>query len=356
MQDLHTFIKVRLSQDTALYTFIFDTGAGETVIDKTAAMALGLNFTVKKSVEGAGGNSDLAAAFDKSVHFNSLLLNHVNFYLSELPVQNGVQLNGIIGYDLLKDFACYINYEKSRLEIYAPNAKISLKNGKEQDFKLVENIPVFPLRFTTDEGNQLTGDFFFDTGAGLGVSINAPYVQTNSLTAAFKKKVRTESTGVGTSFSQYSLTFPKIEFAGFQLKEVPANLSLAESGATARKVPDGILGNDVIHRFNVLLNYKARRAMLSPNQFFNSMFKYDYTGLVIKFKTGGFIITKIIESSPAANAGLQAGDKILSVNDTQYSDLKALRQILNDPGTTLTLKIERDQKEQIVVLRPAKFY
>jgi hypothetical protein len=356
MQDLHTFIKVRLNNDTTLYTFLFDTGAGETVIEKNAAAALGLDFTEKKSVEGAGGNSDLPAAFDKSVQFNSLALRHVSFYLSELPVQNGVQLNGIIGYDLIKDFTCYINYEKSQLELYAPNAKVFIKGGRKQHFTLVENIPVFQLSYTTDEGTQLQGDFFFDTGAGLGVSMNAPYVETHHLTTAFKKKVKTESTGVGASFSQYSLTLPQIEFAGFQLKEVPSNLSLAQSGATARKAPDGLLGNDVIHRFNVFLNYKTGEAVLSPNPFFNEPFKYDYAGLVIKSKTGDFIIYKIIESSPAADAGFQVGDKILSVNDTPYNDLKTLRKVLNEPGATLSIKVERNLKEQVLVLQPARFY
>lgn len=59
------------------------------------------------------------------------------------------------------------------------------------------------------------------------------------------------------------------------------------------------------------------------------------------------VINKIQENSPAAQAQLQIGDRILAINDTQINDdaLKAYKTIAGMPGQPATLKIQRDGQE-----------
>jgi regulator of sigma E protease len=59
------------------------------------------------------------------------------------------------------------------------------------------------------------------------------------------------------------------------------------------------------------------------------------------------VINKIQENSPAAQAQLQIGDRILAINDTQINEnaLKAYKTIAGMPGQPATLKIQRDGQE-----------
>lgn len=59
------------------------------------------------------------------------------------------------------------------------------------------------------------------------------------------------------------------------------------------------------------------------------------------------VISKIQENSPAAQAQLQIGDRILAINDTQINDnaLQAYKTIASMPGQPATLKIQRDSQE-----------
>lgn len=59
------------------------------------------------------------------------------------------------------------------------------------------------------------------------------------------------------------------------------------------------------------------------------------------------IISKVQENSPAAQAQLHPGDRLLAINDTQINDdaFKAYKTIAAMPGQAVTLKIQRDGQE-----------
>lgn len=61
---------------------------------------------------------------------------------------------------------------------------------------------------------------------------------------------------------------------------------------------------------------------------------------------GGLLVTSVTEDSPAAGAGLKAGDVIVSVNGRSIDDPFELRREIQrlDPGEAFTLEIVRDRK------------
>lgn len=83
---------------------------------------------------------------------------------------------------------------------------------------------------------------------------------------------------------------------------------------------------------------------------------YSFTG--IPERTGNVAITQILEDSPAAAAGLQAGDEILALQTPDYSRVEIqntnefIQRIEMARGQEVTLSIERDGAEQSVVVTP----
>ena len=58
---------------------------------------------------------------------------------------------------------------------------------------------------------------------------------------------------------------------------------------TAYPYLGGLIGNDILRRFNVIINYDRRDIYLSPNTHFRDPFDYSYTGLNI-YKIDGEVV------------------------------------------------------------------
>jgi regulator of sigma E protease len=67
------------------------------------------------------------------------------------------------------------------------------------------------------------------------------------------------------------------------------------------------------------------------------------------------IITEVVKESPAGKAGLEKGDLIREVNNTQVKDPKALIETTRKYlGQEITLKVERDGAQRLVEITPRK--
>jgi len=67
----------------------------------------------------------------------------------------------------------------------------------------------------------------------------------------------------------------------------------------------------------------------------------------------GALVSSVVEGSPAAQAGLQAGDIIVSVDGQRLTNPSLLRYLVmaHAPGDSATLVVVRDGKDQTVVVK-----
>jgi hypothetical protein len=66
----------------------------------------------------------------------------------------------------------------------------------------------------------------------------------------------------------------------------------------------GLLGNDLLRRFNLIVNYPQREIHLMPNTHFPEPFDYAYTGMATYYLDGNIVVEDIVPGSPADKAGL----------------------------------------------------
>ncbi|HAQ38001.1 MAG TPA: hypothetical protein DCQ58_05780, partial [Saprospirales bacterium] len=146
----------------------------------------------------------------------------------------------------------------------------------------------------------------------------------------------------------------KIGFSDFTFGEVITSLQDFDyiTQEEASKTRNGIIGNDMLNRFTVYIDYSRNQIFLKPGKRYNKSFSYDKSGLIISavgLDFNQYFIQAVVPDSPAEKAGLLSGDEILSVNSvsTSFLSLNQIQRTLKrKEGTTIRIKISRKGKKQ----------
>jgi len=128
--------------------------------------------------------------------------------------------------------------------------------------------------------------------------------------------------------------------------------SIDEAGLLSDDKYYGIIGNNILERFDVIFDFKNSNVYFKPNKNFNNAFAHDKFGFlyVDRFKTmKSWIVTGLFENSSAEKSGLKIDDRIISVNNIpvekiNYKQQKSCFMKINN----LKLSVLRNEKiEQI---------
>ena len=112
-------------------------------------------------------------------------------------------------------------------------------------------------------------------------------------------------------------------------------------------IRNGIIGNLLLERFNVIINYQKEIAYFKPIKNYNKNFKYDKSGLFLYAygpNLDQYFVKRVIKGSPADEAGIQQGDLIKKVGwwSTRWYSLQGITNKLSgDIGKKIKLKVER---------------
>ena len=114
--------------------------------------------------------------------------------------------------------------------------------------------------------------------------------------------------------------------------------------ATSYPYLGGLIGNDLLRRFNAIMNYDKREIHLMPNSHFTDPFDYSYTGLELYYVNGKVLIGDVAEKSPAEQAGLKEGDIVIAVDRNFSQNLQQYKYTLQNVKGRLKLIISRNDQ------------
>lgn len=377
-------------------SFVLDTGVSKAILfNLVNTDSLKIKNVEVINLRGLGGDGAIEALKSKNNLFrfgNAINVNQDIFVVFDSSInftpRLGVQVHGIIGYDLFKDFVVEINYSSKYIRLhkhgfYKPRKSkkwqtigLNLYNNKPYlDAEVVIDSVSKPVKLLIDSGgsdalwlfeDEDSGimpneDKFFDDFLGKGLS-----------GAVFGRRSKIETFKLG----------------DYQLRDINVAFPDSLSINVARQYKDrsGSIAGNLLKRFNFFIDYKNERIELKKNGNFKAPFYYNNSGIVLeqrgvrvvreKFRTNSYdimrssqndtatnldaIVTYSIslkpayeivelrESSNAKASGLMIGDVLASVNGKpahQFS-LQEINEIFYDKeGKRITLNIERDGKE-----------
>lgn len=327
--------------------FILDTGSGGISLDSTTCAKYGIKVEASdRYIRGIGGIRRLFFAKDKTLLLPGLRVDSLNFHISNYAFISSVygeKIDGIIGYSFLKDYIVQVNYDSMKLYVYHPGHFTYSKVGQLLK-PLIQNIPVIPS--VTYNRKAVDTHLYFDMGAGLCLMLSNRFMEDSCLFCTPKQRrhkfIKTEAQGLIGKIEMTQTVLEGYRIGKYYFRKVPVYLFDDVSNVTNYPSLGGLVGNDLLRRFNVTLNYPKNEIYISPNKTFGDPFDYSYTGLVMYFIDGHVEVTEIIKDSPAEKAGFKEGDRIMAINNNFSNNIQAYREQLKATGSKVNVIVMRD--------------
>lgn len=339
--------------------FIFDTGASITVIDSLYAAKIGLATEGLQQGQGAGatGGASFAALSSltvagpdgdgiemKDVRVAVLSVNSVlaPFFWRECA--------GVIGFDFINRFVDEIDFDARRLVLRDPKTFRYEGQGTAIPMTLAGHTPVVTM--TLDD--SISGSFRVDVGSGSTIDLHTPFVKQHGLMERAGRGIDVMGGGFGGTFTTRVVRMKKLAIGPFSWAEPLVSLSQATAGAFTSEDYAGNLGNKVLERFKVTLDYERRQMWLEPGKLYPRRDPMSRTGMQLA-RTGDVVtVATVLPGSAAEKAGLKAGDALTSVDGRPVLELgfEGVEGLLDQgaEGASRSLAILRDGKAKKVKL------
>ncbi len=355
------WIKVALQNSNAdSLQFVFDSGAAASLLDSAiVARVFPDKHLDRINAMGVGGNAAMKQLNGQSLYLNGLKLDNVNFVvsdLSRLSGRMGRKLDGIIGYDLLKQYVTQIDIDHKSLRIYKDINDITTEKGKPLDFDFSPQFANFPRMkgsFTTQAGQSYSGYFIFDSGAAVTAMLNTPFVNEHQLLTKSGKTTSTKAEGLTNSSDKYTARINSFTFNGETFNDLPISMSQTTAGVSAAKGYVGLIGNQLLFRYNIIFDYKHSAIYLQPNAAHNAPFEFPLHSFTLKTSNGNIYLDNIAPGSPEKEQGLEENAQLISVNGKKDMSITEVRKLLQHEGK-ITLKVKQTggEKEFVIPLYP----
>lgn len=307
--------------------FVLDTGVRTTILtDKVYSDILMLHYDRHMVISGVGGEKLIDAYITSGVSIQlpgirgegHAMLVLENDYI-ELSNYLGVQVNGILGYELFSRFIVGINFDKKIITLTKPEYFKPRKKYTAIPMTVEDTKPYITSTVTFHNGTTLDVKLMVDSGASHGLWLDE--LSDSRITAPNKHIISTVGRGLAGDVSGKIARVKSLQIHDFKFEEVlvtfPESNLLLDSLKAGGTFRNGTFGGEILSRFNVYFNFPEEKLYLKKNPSFGKGFEYNMSGIVIKATgpgLGEYEIVEVRKGSSAERADIKAGDKVLSIN------------------------------------------
>lgn len=350
--DNRVFVPVTVNGEGP-FSFVLDTGASGWTLSTPTARQLKLAATGNQQVEGVGEAQETAA----DVKLSKITLGPLHFADQPAVAEDFAALANVIGFQHFDGIAgrpvfaravVDLDFDKSRVQLLDASAYAAPAGATAIPFGTYEGF--MPL--VDGEVAGIQGKFIVDLGDRFSLTLFGPFWRSHHLDDALGPGiVALTGYGVGGPVKGEVVRVKQFALGGVPVKGVVARLSLQKSGGFTDASIAGSIGAGILKRFHVAFDYARSRIVLSPEH--DAAEPYDRSGLWLGRAGKLFRVVDVVPGSPAADAGIKAGDEITAVDGApvQTLDLFATRAELADPARpAVTLTFSRGDSSSTATL------
>jgi len=345
-------VKARFAEYPDSLNFILDTGSGGISLDSTTCERLKIKSSPSdRTIRGIAGIRTVRFVYNQKLHLPNLDVDSLNFHVNDyeiLTAAYGEQIDGIIGFSFLSRYIVKIDYDSSKIHVYSKGSMKYPRGG----FLLRPILSTLPIQVARiHDEREINSRFYFDTGAGLCLLLSSDFVDDSSLLSKKKKPVLTQGEGLGGKMEMKLTTVRDFKLGPYRFKKVPTYIFDDNYNVTAYPYLGGLIGNDILRRFNIIINYDRRDIYLQPNTHFRDPFDYSYTGLGIYKIDGEVRVIDIMPGSPAEKAGFIPGDIIMAMNNNFSKNVQTYKNLMQNVGEKIKVLVLRENGPIILTLK-----
>jgi len=350
-------IKVEINGSKPL-NFILDSGVKTPIIiDVPTVDTLELRNSKRTTVQGLGEGDGIEAiiATDNKVRIGNKVVNNNQTVLVlmedlfHLSNKLGLPINGIMGYDLFRDFIIEINYDSHYLRLHNPESFNSRKRRRyvTKDLEFYKDKPYVVLN--AELGDTIVPvKLLVDTGGSDALWL---FVDSNEAIKEPEKFIP-DFLGSGLSgdiFGKRS-RISGLYIGKYHLKDI--TVSYPDSASVAyvmmHRERNGSIGGAALSRFKVIVDYTNKKISFKRGGNYRRPFNYNMSGLEIKMPFDYlpiYEVSSVREDSPAERAGVKVGDQLVSINGDKTTGLKfpeLMQNFREHEGKKIRLELNRN--------------
>jgi PDZ domain len=321
--------------------FVLDTSASGTSMDSRRASEIGF-----------GGSRAAVALPGLLVPFDSLPVLPRADYSFDI----GRPYEGTMGTDFLSRVVVAIDYGRETVRIFDPAAYKYAGHGSVFPLSFSDGMPVIHAKLDTPKGKQIEADFGMNTSLIAGIVVSQKFSEAHHVFPSKGKQTEAydpQLTG-GENVSLFRLRWFKV--AGSAAEDVIAELSHSKmAGGDDPKIA-GVIGARFLRRFNIVLDYPQHQIIFEANTHLHDYDEEDKSGIAVIAKGSSlktFEVVHVTPDSPAAGAGIRAGDVIAGIDDEASADmsLASIRYLFRQVGHKYKITLQRGDKTKEVTIQ-----
>lgn len=323
-------IYIQGAADSVDGNFVFDTGASNLYFDSLYYADGNFQYenTTTAKLPGAGSKPQDVIVILDFVGFqfaNYLYETNIVPVLQLKPILGDFS-DGIIGLEYFAESVFELNYSQEYVILHQNDQSLNLNDYHKIELEKIGNRLFIPLSVQIDSAIKIEGRFQLDFGSGGTVTMTSSIAEKYNLEEVIKEKVAyfTKYGGVGGESSSFEFLSSSVSIGAFDFDSVVLEYSVDKSGALASNEHLGLLGNGILERFDVLIDFMEPALYLKPNEEYKDPFEFSSLGFSYVDRNQSmksWIVTGLYKESHAEKSGLQIDDRIISVNHIPISEI-----------------------------------
>lgn len=253
---------------------ILDSGMGFDGVYLFHREAVGLIDTagaVEVRVGGAGsGEASTATMIETGrLAFGDVSIANQRIVISHSDHTQSFPTDGVIGWNLFGHYIVEIDYDRELILLHDTAQAISDSGWQIIPIDLKQNLPFLSVAVEVTAGETIPMAVYIDLASEEALELlvhgKQKFTMPDSLTESHL--------GVGLSgdiYGQHGKAV-RVNIGPFELRNVRTAFAPAQT-RSKQEGADGILGNNLIRRFNVIFDYPHKRLFLRPNKTFGVAF------------------------------------------------------------------------------------
>jgi hypothetical protein len=172
--------------------------------------------------------------------------------------------DGVLGDEFFRLFVVEIDCAAQEMNLYQPKAYEYKGSGKSVGLEVRPRWIFVRTQIASSKQRNVTGLFMIDTGFMGALLLHRPFVEKNGLLPPENESTPFELCGIGGGSPTRMAQLESLRLGSMDVGSPITMFSQAKEGNLVSTDYDGLIGNAILRRFNLVFHYSRSRMIIEP--------------------------------------------------------------------------------------------